>query len=498
MFRIEVNMISIIDCLINNKEMEPNKIIFNDKNLSVSNVEFYNNASHIASGLLNYNNQPIAIFMEKGVNLITAMMGVTLSGNFYTVIDSKMPLERIKLILDVLHPKKIITNLPNEFDNSLDYAELCESDINQNALMNVQRNIVDTNPMYVLFTSGSTGIPKGVVVSHKAVMAYLNWFTTEFSINNKTIFGNQTPLYFSMSISDVLGTIYANACLYFIPKMYFSFPIKLLDYLNEMQINTLYWVPSALSILANLDALNDYELPYLKLIMFAGEVMPTKVLNYFMDHVKGEYANLFGPTETTDICTFYRISKKIPVEMSIPIGKPCQNCGVLIVNGNEEVKIGEVGELYAKGSFLADGYYNNVEKTKEAFIQNPVNSAYPEIVYKTGDLVKMGTDGNLIYISRKDFQIKHMGYRIELGEIENRIYTIQNVIVCCCIYDKKNAKIVLFYVGEIDINTLNKAIALKLPDYMQPKRIVKIPKMIYNINGKKDRVYFNNLAEGDK
>src|SRR5574344_465714 len=442
MFRIEVNMISIIDCLINNKEMEPNKIIFNDKNLSVSNVEFYNNASHIASGLLNYNNQPIAIFMEKGVNLITAMMGVTLSGNFYTVIDSKMPLERIKLILDVLHPKKIITNLPNEFDNSLDYAELCESAINQNALMNVQRNIVDTNPMYVLFTSGSTGVPKGVVVSHKAVISYLSWFTKCFNINSETVFGNQTPFYFSMSVSDVLGTIFSGATLNIIPKMYFSFPIKLLEYMNKSKINTIYWVPSALCILANFKALGEIHLKSLKKVLFAGEVMPTKQLNEWIKYYPNcEFANLFGPTETTDICSYFVINRKLKNEDVIPIGKPCDNCSCMVIKDGHLVGQNDVGELYVKGSFLANGYYDNPQKTSEVFIQNPLNSKYLEVVYKTGDLVTYNKRGELIYVGRKDFQIKHMGYRIELGEIENRINLRDNIIDSVCTYDNNKSRI---------------------------------------------------------
>ena len=487
-------MISIIDAIVNNAKNNANKIIFIDKDKKITNEELLRNASQIASGLLEYNNQPIAIYMNKGVDLITSMMGVTLSGNFYTVIDSKMPKERIELILDVLKPKVIITNLDEEFSvKKVLLDDLRTLEVKDKELEYVHQNIVDTNPMYVLFTSGSTGIPKGVVVSHKAVMSYLNWFTKCFEINDKTIFGNQTPLYFSMSVSDVLGTIYSDATLYFIPTMYFSFPITLLNYLNENKINTIYWVPSALSILANLDALNDYELPSLNKVLFAGEVMPTKVLNYWMDHVKALYADLFGPTETTDICTYYKVNRHIDINESIPIGIPCQNCGILIIKDNQEVKLGEVGELYVKGSFLADGYYNNPDKTKEVFVQNPINKAYPEVTYKTGDLVKMGNDGNLIYISRKDFQIKHMGYRIELGEIENRIYTIKDVITCCTIY--ANDEISLYYEGKIDEIDLIKQLKLKLPNYMMPNNVYKIAKMRYNMNGKVDRNYFTTLEK---
>jgi D-alanine--poly(phosphoribitol) ligase subunit 1 len=490
-------MISLIDSMYNNYINNPSKTIFIDSKRKINNKELWEDASHIASSLIEYHNVPIAIYMDKGISLIESMMGVTLSGNFYTVIDSKMPKERIELILDVLKPAIIITNLDGDFNiKTLKLDDIIKTTIEKESLINVRKSIVDTNPMYVLFTSGSTGIPKGVVVSHKAVMSYLNWFTDCFEINENTIFANQTPLYFSMSVSDVLGTIYRDATLHFIPSMYFSFPIKLLDYLNSEKINTIYWVPSALSILANLDALKDFSLPYLKNIMFAGEVMPTKVLNYFMDHVKANYANLFGPTETTDICTYYKVTKRIPNEETIPIGIPCENCGNLIIKDGCEAKLGEVGELYATGSFLANGYYNNPEKTKEVFVQNPINHSYPEMVYKTGDLVKMGDDGNIIYISRSDFQIKHMGYRIELGEIENRIYTIPKVITCCCVY--ANNEITLYYEGSIEVKELVDNIKLKLPNYMQPNNIYKIPKMRYNMNGKVDRAYFTDLERNKK
>jgi D-alanine--poly(phosphoribitol) ligase subunit 1 len=485
-------MKTIIDNLKINVKKHPQQIIFGEPNKTVTYQEFYDNILHIASGLTMYHKQPIALYMNKGIDLITAMMAVTLSGNFYSVIDSAMPTERIDLILDVLKPVKMISNIKTAYE-VINYQDLLGSTINEVALNKIAEEIVDTNPMYILFTSGSTGIPKGVVVSHRAVIAYLNWFTNAFKINNKTIFANQTPLYFSMSVSDCLGTIYGGATLYFIPKMYFSFPLKLIEYLNTIKANTIYWVPSALNIINTFDALNGYHLNYLKKILFAGETMPTKCLNYWMKHVKGMYANLFGPTETTDICTYYVVKKHFKDTESLPIGIPCDNCGILIIKDGKETN--DIGELYVKGSFLADGYYNNPEKTSEAFVQNPLNKAYPEITYRTGDLVKMGPDGNLLYYGRKDYQIKHMGYRIELGEIENRIYAIAGVTACAAIYVNDN--IILYYEGKIMEDNLIKEIKKKLPNYMAPNKIIKIPKMRYNMNGKVDHHYFTELERNN-
>ena len=341
----------------------------------------------------------------------------------------------------------------------------------------------------VVFTSGSTGIPKGVVVNHNSVMHYLNWFTNEFNINETTVFGNQTPLYFSMSISDVLGTIYAGSTLYFIPHSYFSFPLYLMKYMEENKINTIYWVPSALNMISTFDAFKSFELPELKKVLFAGEVMPPKVINYFVRNHKAYYANLFGPTETTDICTYYEIKEETD---NVPIGKACNGLTAIILKDGKE---SQTGELYIKGPFLASGYYNNPQKTSEVFIQNPLNKAFPEIIYKTGDIVNVREDGNLLYVGRADFQIKHMGYRIELGEIENKVYEIDEVNTCVVVY--KNDKIILYYVGNIEEETLLERLKAKVPNYMIPNKIHKESKMNYNLNGKIDRTFYKNLKEDE-
>ena len=233
----------------------------------------------------------------------------------------------------------------------------------------------------------------------------------------------------------------------------------------------------------------------LKTILFAGETMPTKQLNIWKKYIPDAvYANLFGPTEITDIGIYYVVDRDFSNDEPIPIGKPCDNVDAIVINkeGRLVEKVGEVGELLIRGSFLACGYYNNPQKTKEAFIQNPLNNNYPETVYCTGDLVYWNERHELVYVSRKDFQIKHMGNRIELGEIENSINSLEYVEMCCCLYDENNKHIVAVYSGNIEEKAMHKMLIKKLPRYMIPNVYYKEDKLPLNMNGKIDRVKLKN------
>ena len=502
---------SIIDIIEKKSKELPKKEIFVDGKRRVTYKEFANNAKAIGTYIYNktdITNKPVLIFIDKTVNCLETMIGTLYSGNFYTILDVKSPPNRIEAIIENLNASIIITDQKNQkklealelsVENVFIYEEMTQTEIDNNKLEKINNNKIDTDTMYILYTSGSTGIPKGVVVSNKAVLSYIKWVKEAFNIDENTVWGSQTPFYFSMSITDVFTTMLTGATMYIIPKVNFSFPINLIKYLNENKINTIYWVPSALCIVANLGALKNAELPYLKKVLFAGEVMPTKQLNMWVDALPNTmFANLFGPTETTDICSYYILDKKLKDTDVVPIGKHCNNCNLIVVDENgQEIKYKEneesaSGELLARGSFLAAGYYKNEEKTRQAFIQNPINKDYPEIVYKTGDIVKYDKTGNLIYISRKDYQIKHMGYRIELGEIERNIYGVEGVTLCCAIYDDENQKIVLYYQGTIEEKELAIEAEKILLPYMRPNEFHKLNVMPYNSNGKIDRKLLQN------
>lgn len=498
-------MKSVMEYLNNTAELYAEKVAFEDDNRKLTFKELQTEAKAIATVIAKKNifKKPIAIFMDKCVECVVAFMGVAYSGNFYSPLDSKMPVARIEKILETLVPEILITDkkhfeLAKSFfdkSNILLYEEIRENVIDKNLLKLIDDKIIDTDILYVLFTSGSTGIPKGVTISHKSLIAYIEWGSKEFKISNKEIIGNQTPFYFSMSIFDIYQTIKNGCTMIIIPKLFFSYPIKLLEFINIKNINLIYWVPTALCLVANLKALGKRNITCLKKILFAGESMPTKQLNMWIDVLpEAMFANLYGPTEATDICCFYRVDRKLDNKEIIPIGKACDNCRVLILDYfNKEVSNNSQGELCVIGAILAAGYYNNLNKTNEVFIQNPLNTAYPEKIYRTGDLVKYNEHGELIYISRKDFQIKHMGHRIELGEIETVTSSLNGIDLNCCLYDDKKNKIVLFYVGSLQEDDITNLLKECLPDYMLPNKKIKLQAMPINLNGKIDRVKLKEL-----
>lgn len=478
----------------------PEKIAFSDINGSLLYKDFVDLAQRIGSCLAGMNRfgKPIAVMFEKSKEAVACYMGVVYSGNFYVPIDSKMPEERIKKIMETLCPCAFIADRVNLekakkmsiFCDVICYDDMVKCDIDVDKLQEIRGKVIDTDPVYALFTSGSTGVAKGVVCCHRSVIDYSDWLIDTFAFNTDTILGNQTQFYFSMSVLDIYATIRSGAELHIIPNNLFSFPIKLLEYMNERKINAIYWVPTALCLVANLKALTKVKMPYLQKILFAGESMPTKQLNIWRKYVPNAcYANLFGPTEITDIGIYYIVDRDFMDTESLPIGKCCDNVDILILNeSGKEVEKGEIGELYVRGSFLALGYYNNLEKTKEVFVQNPLNNSYPEIVYKTGDLVSVNQYDELMYHGRKDYQIKYKGNRIELGEIETATQGIDGVERCACIYEEKKQKIILCYKGAAQKDNLLQELRNKVPEYMVPNVLLQLEDFPYNANGKIDRI----------
>lgn len=492
---------NILQYLESSATKYPEKTVFASKQTSITYIDFVNDAKKIGTVLLEngFEKNNIAVFIDKSVNCLLGMFGAMYANCCYTIIDVDSPAERINTILDTLTPSCLITDSANrsvceKYSDKQIFVidEMIECKVAENLLCDCRKRHCDTDPMYVLFTSGSTGIPKGSVICHRSVIDYAETICKTFDINKETVWGSQTPFYFSMSILDVFSNIVAGATLYIIPKICFSFPLTLIEFLNDNKINTLYWVPTALNIVADFDTFSVGKPQWLKKVLFAGESMPIKQLNYWKKHLPDVmYANLYGPTEITDTCTYYIVDRDFKPGDSLPIGIPFDNCDVLVIDDNKHLVLpgsDDEGVLYVRGSFLGLGYYNNPKKTEEAFVQNPLNDKYPEILYRTGDIVSYNERGELLFKGRKDHQIKHMGHRIELGEIENGASAIEGIERVCCLYNEEKSKIVLFYTGTVEESAVKKLIKSHVPGYMVPQKCIKLSTMPINMNGKIDRV----------
>ena len=285
-----------------------------------------------------------------------------------------------------------------------------------------------------------------------------------------------------------------------IPQMLYAFPIRLLEYIRDHSINTIFWVPTVLSHVADLDLLDKCDIDCLDKVLFAGEVMPARQLNAWIRRLpNATFANLYGPTEITVDCTYYIVDRKIRDDESVPIGHACMNTDILVLNDkDEQVEINEKGELCVRGSSLSLGYYNNPEKTAAAFVQNPLNKLYHELIYRTGDIVHYNERSELIYDGRIDSQIKHTGHRIELGEIETAVSSNPNIFSNCCMHEAVKDQLVLFYVGDIETDALRKYLSRLIPEYMIPNVYHRLNQMPLNMNRKIDRVKLKEQQDANR
>lgn len=493
---------NVLEYLEKSEKKVPNKIVFAEENKSITYSNLVDYARRIGTRILtdtnNASQKPIVVFVDRNIESLVLFMGVAYSGNFYVPIDMQMPKLRVELILETLQPiATVVLQSDLEYARSVApglmtivYEDAIQHSIDDKMLYRIRSKSIDTDPLYATFTSGSTGIPKGVITCHRSVVDMTEALIDTFGFSQDSIFGNQNPYYFDASIKDIYSTLKCGATMYVIPKSHFIFPAKLVEFLKKYEINSILWSASAIAIVANTSAFEKDKPECLKKVMFSGEVMHNKVLNYWRRALpETMFVNLYGPTEITSVCSYYIVNRPYEDNEVLPIGIPFKNTDILLINTNNElVKGDEIGEICVRGCCLAMGYYNNPEKTKEAFCQNPLNTSYPEVIYRTGDLARYNQDGQIIFLSRKDNQVKHMGQRVELGEIEIMINSLELIDASFCFYDHDKQKIVLIYKGKkVDNKYIINGIKEIFPKYMYPNIMIGLEVLPYNLNGKIDR-----------
>ncbi len=445
-------------------------------------------------------NSPVAILMDKSVRHINAIFGAVYAGCFYIPLDYKMPADRLQNILNTLQPSVIICEKKTEraikaqpgINNVLFYEDIVNTPEDGEKLEKIAEGVIDTDLLYVIFTSGSTGSPKGVTISQRSVIRYMNHMADVFGFCEEDVWANQAPLYFDMAVCDIFQPIFTGSTTHLLSKSCFLFPKMMVDYLNENKVTVFQWTPSAMMNLSNSGIMEEDPPRFLRWVLFGAEVLPTKQLNRWRRALSPDvrFCNAYGPTEATDTATYYFIEREFADDEVLPLGQAMPNMRIYLLDDeNQEVKDGEPGEICITGNSLSFGYYNDPERTKAAFVQNPLNTHYEEKMYRTGDLAYRNEHGELVYIGRKDFQIKLHGYRIELGEIEHAASVAEGAESVCCIFDKVKEQILCLYTGSVSEGEMLSWIKSKVPVYMVPAVIKHLDDLPRTPNGKIDRVF---------
>lgn len=501
---------NVLEYLEQTLERVPDKIAFADEELSLTFQQFYERARSIGTCLAEYGarGEPIIVYMKKSPCTLSAFYGIIYSGCFYVPIDEEMPRKRMELILENTQAKYLIYDGSTKdkaeelgFQGTLlSYDECIAKDADGELLAAIRRQALDTDPVYILFTSGSTGVPKGVLGNHRALIDYIENLTEVMGFDENTVFGNQTPFYVDACMKEIYPTVKTGATTWLVPKEYFMFPVKLVEYLNQHQVNTICWVASALTMISAFGTFDTIKPKFLHTVAFGSEVFPVKQFNLWKQALpEAEFYNLYGPTEITGVCCYYHAERLFAEKEVMPIGHAFRNTEILLLTPEGKAAApGETGEICVRGSCLTHGYYNNPEKTAEVFTQNPLNPCFPERIYHTGDLGRYNEQGELLFVSRKDYQIKHMGHRIELGEIEADVNMIAGVKTCCCVFIPENTKIVLFYTGDVAKRDLTEQLKERLPRYMIPNAIMQMETLPLTLNGKMDRLQMQKLYQSRK
>ena len=441
--------------------------------------------------------QPVVVFMDKAPRTIAAFFAVMYAGCCYVPPEKGMPLHRLRMILQRLQPQAIVCDeesaaLAAELgagDKVIDSSELFAAETDDASLAAIRRRHIDTDPAYIVFTSGSTGVPKGVTACHRSVIDYANALCPVIGASEDSRFAMQVPLYVDACMKEILSVIKCGSTAFLMPQSLFMSPLRVLDFLNRYEINTICWVASALTLVSGLGAFEEGRPEHMKTVCFGSEVFPVKQLHLWQSACpEARFINLYGPTEATGMSFYFNVDRDFAEGEAIPVGRPFDNTDFILLREDDtEAPAGEPGEICIRGTALSLGYFDDPERTAAAFTQNPLNPHYPETVYRTGDIGRLNERGELVFISRKDSQIKNMGHRIELGEIESCACLCGGVESACCLFEKEKSKLYLYYMGTADEKSVQKHLRKELPRYMVPTKLYRMQTLPLLPNGKIDR-----------
>jgi amino acid adenylation domain-containing protein len=465
----------------------------------------------------------IGLLLPKSPAAIVAILGVLKADGVYVPFDPSGPASRLAKIIescdnrfilaagsvapllddllsqDRFRSSRIIGWLGEERVSARHFKpEFSLSDLNHYPTRSRQYQGTRRDPAYILFTSGTTGTPKGVVITHSNVIHFVEWARDYFGMDFSDRVSGHSPLHFDLSVFDLFGALAAGAQLHLVPPELNVLPNQLARFIRTSQLTQWFSVPSILSYMAKFDVVKHNDFPMLRRLLWCGEVFPTPALIYWMKrlpHVR--FTNLYGPTEATIASSYYTLPGCPEDERAaIPIGTACPGEELLVLDERlRPVPRGEAGDLYIRGVGLSPGYWREPEKTRSVFLPNPHSPDPLDRIYKTGDLAKIGEDGLIYFLGRADSQIKSRGYRIELGEIEAALNALEDLRECAVVAVPtdgfEGTVIGCAYVPFPDRPTssmiLRKKLSRQLPNYMLPTRWMALESLPKNANGKIDR-----------
>lgn len=439
-----------------------------------------------------------------------AMLACLKIGAIYSILDPDSPVERLRKILSTCTPKLLLAEESFLHKLAQVTADLCITPLTTDERVlvpNIQkysddnleqtRYVTGTNPAYIMYTSGSTGFPKGAVMTHGNVLNLIAWSQETYAISSEDILTNVNPLYFDNSVFDFYSALFIGACLVPFAKEEVRDPKLLVEKVDAAGCTLWFSVPSLLIFLQTMRATDGNYLRSIRRFVFGGEGYPKAKIKRLYDTYgdSSEFHNVYGPTECTCICSSYRITDEDlqNIQGLPPLGKLANNFSFLILNEDEkQVPAGEVGELCLLGPNVGKGYYNDPGRTAASFVQNPYNTKFQEIMYKTGDLARLDPADSKLYIQgRKDNQIKHMGYRIELEEVEAALHCLDYIAEAAALHSSANGLSKLMAVvamrDPIPDEQIRQDLKHIIPDYMVPAIFYHEEMLPKNPNGKVDR-----------
>jgi amino acid adenylation domain-containing protein len=464
----------------------------------------------------------VCLLLPKSPTAIISILGVLKADCIYVPLDPSCPSTRLAKIVETCENRLILaggsaSQVLNELagndrsgsamrigwlDEGSATAQNCEPKFSLSDLSAFSGGPVDSgnrssDPAYIMFTSGSTGSPKGVVITHSNVIHFIEWAVPYFGLGETDRISCHSPLHFDLSVFDIFGAFAAGAELHLVNAELNVLPNKLADFIRDSRLTQWFSVPSVLNYMAKFDVVKANDFPALKRLLWCGEVLPVPALTYFMKRLPHvSFTNLYGPTEATIASSYYAVPDCPVDERSpIPIGTPCGGEKLFVLDERlQPVETGETGSLYIQGVGLSPGYYKDPQKTDEAFLQNPFGSDPSDRLYKTGDLAKVGEDGLVYFLGRADSQIKSRGHRIELGEVSTALDSLESLresavvaiptngfegVIICCAY-------VALPHHDVSPAALRNELSKVLPRYMLPTRWIAMHELPKNANGKVD------------